>query len=101
MKKDQLILLGAVAFAGVLIAKKTGVLGKLFPAGVPGVDLITGFMPRPILGQESNVERGYDPANPGAYVSLDELIAGASDNDWGEIPLFSQTADSVLGGRPW
>lgn len=97
MKKDTLILSGAVLIAGILVAQKTGLLGRVTSGRLTPVDLITGFVPRTSPLDTTNTERGYNPADPGAYVSTDELIAGATDNDWMYIPTFDQTIDAALG----
>lgn len=99
MKKDTVILGAAAIIAGVLIAQKTGVLGKLTARPLTPVDLITGFTPRTSPFETVETERGYNPADPGAYVSVDELIAGVADNDYSYIPTFGQTVDAVLGAE--
>jgi len=99
MKRDTLIIGAAVIVALALVAKKTGLVDRAAAGPVTPVDLITGFLPGATLFE--NEDRGYNPADPGRYVSVDELIKGAPENDWQTIPLFSQTIDSVLrGGFP-
>lgn len=97
MKRDTMILGVAVIIAGALVAQKTGLAAKLTAGRLTPVDLITGFVPRTSPFAAEEIERGYNPADPGAYVSVDELIAGATDNDYGYVPLFGQTVDAVLG----
>lgn len=94
MKTDQLILLGAVGFAAFLVAQKTGVFKK---AG-----LISGAWPSLTFQNdtpftESQEEKGYDPANPGNYVFLEDLIKGVADDDWGYTPSkFEQNVDELF-----
>jgi len=101
MKIDQLILVGAVAFAGLLVAQKTGVLKKTTLSSVPWPSFT--FNNDTAL-TASNEEKGYDPVNPGNYVTTDDLIKGVADNDWGYIPpTFDQKADGLLyaPAYPW
>lgn len=92
MKRDQLIILGAVAFAGVLVANKMGMF-KAKPAAAwrPGkFQSDTAF-------DEAPGEEGYDPANPGKFVFVDDLLQGVTDRDWSYTPsVFEQTADDVF-----
>jgi hypothetical protein len=94
MKNEQLILAGAVAFAAFLVAQKTGFLKKAM--------LTSGASPSWTFHNdsafaESPEEKGYNPAEPGAFVFVDDLIKGVADYDWSYTPTrFEQTADSVL-----
>jgi len=93
MKNDQLILVGALAFAGFLVAKKSGVIKA--PAAAP-------VRQAPYSGWTNygspSTPRGYDVADPGAYVTTDGLIADAANGvDYTYVPTFDQQIDSVLG----
>jgi len=94
MNADKLILAGAVAFAGVLVAQKMGVFKVAALTSGPWPSLTfrsdTAFT-------ESPDEQGYDPEDPGKYVMVEDLIKGVGDNDWGYMPTkFFQSADSIL-----
>lgn len=91
MKKDDMILAGAVLFAAVLVAQKTGVLSKLSVMSAPS---LTG----PLLGAPTAPNLGYNPADPGQYVMVNDLLAGSVENDYTYIPTFDQTVDAVIGG---
>jgi hypothetical protein len=94
MDKDKIILLAAVAFAGSLVLKKSGGLSKLLPSLSFGSSAPLSFGNTNLGGVSDN---GYNPANPGAYVPIFDLLNGAADNDWLNMPTFSQTVDAVLG----
>jgi hypothetical protein len=93
MKRDDIILAGAVLFAGVLVAQKTGVLKKGSIISAPDLSAIIGKIGAPV-----KPNYGYDPADPGQYVMVDDLIKGVMEYDTGYIPTFDQTVDAVLGG---
>lgn len=98
MKQDTMLLVGAVALAGLVVASKSGMLKKMSAASAPGSSMLDSF--RRLSTPFSTGDRtGYDPANPGAYVPVDDLVAGAIENDWGYIPTFNQQVDAVLGGH--
>jgi hypothetical protein len=53
------------------------------------------------LFAEPGTDRGYRASDPGAYVATDDLIAGATENDWGYTPSrFEQTIDDALSPDP-
>lgn len=96
MKKDQMIIGAAVLFAAALVAQKTGLLKKFTGQGGSSVPFsMQGFgrLETPFAAGDTE---GYNPADPGRYVTTDDLIIGVTDNDWQNIPTFQQTADAVL-----
>jgi len=95
MKNEQLMLVAALALAGYMMFKKNA----------PASGSLAGFAPvNPIRPRQSG---GYDPADPGKFVSMDDLIAETAHNavygtpaDLYNIPTFNQTIDDVLGIPP-
>lgn len=88
MKDDQKILVVACAFAVFLVGQKKG-----------------WFKAAPVLGpsfQFPGADLGYRPNEPGAYVSTDDIIRGATDNDWQNVPetVFDQNIDDLLSPDP-
>lgn len=95
MKTEQLILIGAVAFAGLLVAQKTGILKK---AGVSSGKPYSGSFLSDTPFFQTSEEQGYDPSNPGNYVFVEDLAKGQADQDWLYTPSrFEQST----WGRPF
>lgn len=92
MKKETLILAGAVAFAAFLVAQKTGIIKR---AGLASTPYPSFTFNRDTAFRESPEEKGYNPNDPGAFVPLDDLIQGVADNDW-TYTGFDQTVDDAL-----
>lgn len=95
MKRDQLLLVGALVLAGGLVASKAGVFKKM--AATSGGGSILNDFRRLTTPFSSGDRTGYDPADPGRYVPVDDLVAGAVENDWGYVPTFNQQVDVLLG----
>ncbi|KQQ97418.1 hypothetical protein [Massilia sp. Leaf139] len=94
MSNDKLILAAAVGFAAFMVAQKKGLFKK--------AALTSGAYPSFVFNNDSAFaaspeEQGYDPQNPGKYVTTDDLIKGALDGDWGYTPsVFEQTANDLF-----
>lgn len=93
MKTENLILVAAIAVAGYMVAKKTG----MFAPAATATPYAPFYFNQQSAYTGQKIE-GYDPGNPGAYVSVDELIGEAARGDTNDryVPLFDQTLDGVL-----
>src|SRR5205809_3085703 len=96
MKTENLILVAALAFAGYMVAKTSGRLAPSAQSSyVPFL-----FNQKSTMAGQRIISEGYDPQDPGAYVSVDELIGEAARGGQSTLsPLFDQTLESVLAKR--
>jgi len=90
MKTDQLILIGAVGFAGFLVLQKTGYFKKAALTSGPAPSL-TFQSDTPFF--QSSEDQGYDPSNPGKYVFTEDLTKGILDEDWYYTPSAFERAN--------
>lgn len=94
MKTDTLILVAAVAVAGVMVASKTGLIKSknatlaASPSGLPRW--------APLYPMISGAP--YNPANPAQYLTIDQIATQHPDYDY--VPSFDQTVDTVVSGGP-